>query len=67
VILDGLTGPVAGFAGSLRDQTDLELLAQAAALAPDLNFVLVGPVMTGVKRLAHTSSTTSPPVSCRPS
>jgi len=51
-LFDGLTGPIAGFAGSLRDQTDLELLEHAAALAPDLNFVFVGPLMTDVKRLA---------------
>ena len=43
---------VIGFVGTLRKEIDLALLAAAAELAPDLNFVLVGPVMTGVRRLA---------------
>ena len=47
-----LSGPVAGFVGSLRGSTDLALLEQAADLAPDLNFVFVGPVFTDVRRLA---------------
>jgi len=51
-VFGGLRGPVAGFVGSLRDQTDLALLEQTVALAPDLNFVFVGPVMTNVSRLA---------------
>jgi glycosyltransferase involved in cell wall biosynthesis len=50
-VFDGLTGPVVGFAGTLRKHTDLDLLAQVAALAPDLNFVFVGPQMTNVRGL----------------
>jgi glycosyltransferase involved in cell wall biosynthesis len=50
-VFNGLIGPVVGFAGSLRKQTDLDLLARAAALAPDLNFVFVGPQMTNVRGL----------------
>ena len=48
----GLSGPVAGFVGSLRGATDLALLAESAELAPDLNFVLVGPLFADVTRLA---------------
>jgi glycosyltransferase involved in cell wall biosynthesis len=51
-LFDGLRGPVAGFVGSIRDQTDVALLEQTVALAPELNFVFVGPVMTNVSRLA---------------
>jgi glycosyltransferase involved in cell wall biosynthesis len=47
-----LAGLVIGFVGTLRKEIDLALLAAAAQLAPDLNFVLVGPVMTNVRRLA---------------
>lgn len=47
-----LAGLVVGFVGSLRKEIDLALLAAAAELAPDLNFVLVGPVMANVSALA---------------
>lgn len=47
--LDGL---VIGFIGTLRKEIDLALLAAAAELAPDINFVFVGPVMANVRRLA---------------
>ena len=50
--LDGLAGPIIGFTGTLRDQIDVALLTEAAALAPELNFVFIGPVMAGVARLA---------------
>ncbi|HEY0144475.1 MAG TPA: glycosyltransferase [Thermoanaerobaculia bacterium] len=40
---DGIAGPIAGFAGSLRDATDLALIEEAATLAPDITFVLAGP------------------------
>jgi glycosyltransferase involved in cell wall biosynthesis len=50
-VFDGLTGPVAGFTGTLRNQTDLDLLTRVAALAPDVNFVFVGPQMTNVRGL----------------
>ena len=41
-----------GFVGSLRTATDLDLLTRAARLAPDLNFVFVGPLLTGARPLA---------------
>jgi len=47
-----LAGVVIGFVGSLRKEIDLALLAAAAELAPDLNFVFVGPVMANVRALA---------------
>ena len=47
-----LAGIVIGFAGTLRNEIDLALLAAAAELAPDLNFVFVGPVMANVRALA---------------
>jgi len=47
-----LAGIVIGFVGSLRKEIDLALLAAAAELAPDLNFVFVGPVMANVRALA---------------
>ncbi len=51
-VFDGLSGPVIGFVGSLRTATDLDLLTHAARLAPDLNFVFVGPRLTDVRQLA---------------
>lgn len=45
-------GPIAGFAGSLRDQLDLRLLEQVVASMPELNFVFVGPIQTSPKKLA---------------
>lgn len=47
-----LAGLVVGFVGTLRNETDLALLTAAAELAPDMNFVFVGPVMTNVRQLA---------------
>lgn len=47
-----LVGLVVGFVGTLRNEIDLGLLAAAAELAPDMNFVLVGPVMADVQDLA---------------
>ncbi|HEY6141461.1 MAG TPA: glycosyltransferase [Thermoanaerobaculia bacterium] len=47
-----LAGLVVGFVGTLRNEIDLGLLAAAAELAPDMNFVLVGPVMADVQDLA---------------
>jgi glycosyltransferase involved in cell wall biosynthesis len=49
---DGLTGPIVGFTGSLRDATDVALLTELTGLAPDLSFVFVGPVAADVRRLA---------------
>jgi glycosyltransferase involved in cell wall biosynthesis len=40
--------PVAGFVGSLRNELDLALLARAVRLAPDVTFVLAGPVYADV-------------------
>jgi glycosyltransferase involved in cell wall biosynthesis len=48
----GLSGPIIGFVGSLRSSTDLVLLTRAAELAPDLNFMFVGPALTDVRGLA---------------
>jgi glycosyltransferase involved in cell wall biosynthesis len=47
-----LAGIVIGFVGTLRKEIDLALLGAAAELAPDLNFVFVGPVMANVRALA---------------
>jgi len=49
---DGLTGPIIGFTGSLRQETDMALLTEVIGLAPDLSFVFVGPVTVDVDRLA---------------
>jgi glycosyltransferase involved in cell wall biosynthesis len=51
-LLDHLQRPVVGFVGSIRREIDLELVAEAAARAPDLEFVLIGPIITDVGRLA---------------
>jgi len=48
----GLSGPVIGFVGSLRSSTDLVLLTRAAELAPDLNFMFVGPALIDARGLA---------------
>jgi glycosyltransferase involved in cell wall biosynthesis len=48
----GLGRPIVGYVGSLRSSTDLELLTSAARLAPDLQFVLVGPRFVDVGSLA---------------
>lgn len=50
---EGLTRPVVGYVGSLRDATDLALLERAAGLAPDLQFVLAGPSFVDVTTLAN--------------
>jgi len=47
----GVSGPVAGFVGSLRGSTDLALLAEAAALAPEITFMLVGPAFADLGAL----------------
>lgn len=48
----GLSRPIVGYVGSLRSSTDIELLASAAKLAPDLQFVLAGPRSVDVTSLA---------------
>jgi glycosyltransferase involved in cell wall biosynthesis len=49
---DGLIGPLIGFTGTLRNEIDVSLLTEVARLAPDLNFVFVGPVLVDVTHLA---------------
>ncbi|HWW76845.1 MAG TPA: glycosyltransferase [Pyrinomonadaceae bacterium] len=51
--LSSLSGPVVGYVGSIRTATDLSLLARAAELAPDLQFVLAGPRFVDVAPLAE--------------
>ena len=52
--LEALAGsrPVIGYVGSIRNATDLSLVARAAELAPDMQFVLAGPRFVDVARLA---------------
>ena len=50
-LLEHLSGPVVGFAGSIRRELDLELIAKAAAIAHDLHFVFVGPIVANVGTL----------------
>ena len=49
--LRGLPRPIAGLVGSVRDAIDLGLVAAAARLAPDVTFVLAGPVMADIRAL----------------
>lgn len=51
-VLAGADGPVAGFVGTVRDSLDLELLEEVTRLLPEWTFVLAGPLMTDVRRLA---------------
>jgi glycosyltransferase involved in cell wall biosynthesis len=46
-----LRRPIVGYVGSLRNELDLALLASVARLAPDLTFVLVGPIVADVSTL----------------
>lgn len=48
-----LSKPIVGFIGSLRSAIDLRLLASAAELAPDLQFVLAGPRFVDVAPLTN--------------
>jgi glycosyltransferase involved in cell wall biosynthesis len=48
----GLSRPIVGYVGSLRSSIDLALLSSAAALAPDLQFVVAGPRFVNVASLA---------------
>jgi glycosyltransferase involved in cell wall biosynthesis len=50
--LAGQSRPVIGYVGSIRTATDLSLVARAAELAPDLQFVLAGPRFVDVEPLA---------------
>jgi glycosyltransferase involved in cell wall biosynthesis len=58
--LHRLGRPIVGYVGSLRNELNLPLLAQAARLAPDLTFVLVGPVVADVSALAACPNITLP-------
>jgi glycosyltransferase involved in cell wall biosynthesis len=49
---DGMAGPIIGFTGTLRNQIDVAMLTEVAALTPDLSFVFIGPVAADVRRLA---------------
>jgi glycosyltransferase involved in cell wall biosynthesis len=44
--------PIVGYVGSLRNAIDLALLTRAAELAPDLQFLLVGPRFVDIQTLA---------------
>jgi uncharacterized SAM-binding protein YcdF (DUF218 family)/glycosyltransferase involved in cell wall biosynthesis len=46
-----IPGPRVGYVGGIHKWIDFELLKQAAALAPDLNFTLVGPLQEDVSEL----------------
>jgi len=50
--LAGLSRPVVGYVGSIRSATDLSLVARAAGLAPEMQFVLAGPRFVDVAPLA---------------
>jgi len=47
-----LSRPIVGYVGSLRNAIDLALLTRAAELAPDLQFLLVGPCFVDIQTLA---------------
>ena len=45
-----MSHPIVGFYGGVGPWIDLDLIAGAAALRPDLNFVVIGPVDSAVKQ-----------------
>ena len=49
--LDSLSGPVAGFVGSISSWIDQDWIVEAARQLPDWNFVFIGPIHTDVSRL----------------
>jgi glycosyltransferase involved in cell wall biosynthesis len=51
-VLDGLTGPLVGFAGHMEDRFDFALLDAVAAAHPHWTFVLAGPVAEAQKPAA---------------
>lgn len=51
-VFDGLARPVIGFAGSLRNELDLAMLSDVVELAPEMSFVLAGPVSSDLRRLS---------------
>lgn len=46
-----MSGPVAGFYGSISEWLDQELVAKAAEMLPNWTFLFVGPVQTDIARL----------------
>jgi glycosyltransferase involved in cell wall biosynthesis len=48
--------PIVGYVGSVRNEVDLTLLAKTARLAPDLSFLIVGPILADVGELASCSN-----------
>lgn len=52
----GLRRPIVGYVGSVRNEVDLALLARAARLAPDLSFLIIGPIVADVGELAGCSN-----------
>lgn len=51
--LQNVKHPIAGFIGGISDWVDVPLMAQAAQHLPEVNFVLVGPVLTDVSCLTR--------------
>jgi glycosyltransferase involved in cell wall biosynthesis len=51
--LRSLTRPIVGYVGSIRNEMDRALLAETARRAPELTFVLAGPVLADVGGLDH--------------
>ena len=49
---DGLTGPIIGFTGTLRDELDVAMLTQITRLAPEPHVDFIGPVPADLPRLA---------------
>jgi glycosyltransferase involved in cell wall biosynthesis len=43
--------PFVGFVGSIRNETDVSLLTEVAALLPNVTFLLAGPLMTNIRQL----------------
>ncbi|MCX7049878.1 MAG: glycosyltransferase [Candidatus Sumerlaeota bacterium] len=42
--LRGLSGPIVGYAGSISDRLEPEIIRAAAARYPEANFIMVGPI-----------------------
>jgi glycosyltransferase involved in cell wall biosynthesis len=51
-VFEGIRRPVVGFTGSVRSELDLALLVAVTELLPEMTFVLAGPVVADVSRLA---------------
>ncbi len=50
-VFAGLSRPVIGFIGSLRNELDLTMLSDVTALAPEMSFVFAGPVQADIRAL----------------